>query len=321
MNIPELKRVTGENAETFHRLMAEYACELDKNQGRITDGEILKKWTDSILAKQGEDRFLRLCFSEDRAVGFVYGKVDREGDMGFIRPGYGYVMELYVIPEYRRRGIGRLMTEKLEDHFAGLCAKGIYLTADPVTGKPFWEAMGYICTGERSPENGLYFYEKQTAVLRADEVTEENYMEFAEYAAGIYGENTAPLHGSEIPCGEWEALFSAGDRDERHFIIFMGGAACGYLKVNGLEGSGCGWISLLAVSPCCKRRGVGAFAVGFAEKVLRGEGKREVCINTTADNAPAIRLYEKCGYGVSGRRFYVTGDGVKREGITFSKAV
>ena len=69
MNIPELKRVTGENAETFHRLMADYARELDKNQGRITDGEILKKWTDSILAKQGEDRFLRLCLRQGRQGG------------------------------------------------------------------------------------------------------------------------------------------------------------------------------------------------------------------------------------------------------------
>lgn len=160
MNRAELKRVTEDNAEIFHSLMADYARELDKNQGRNTDGEILKKWADSIIAKQGEDRFLRLCILGDRAAGFVYGKVDREGDMGFIRPGYGYVMELYVIPEYRRRGLGRVMAERLEDFFAGRCTDGVYLTADPVTGKPFWEAMGYICTGERSPENGQYFYEK-----------------------------------------------------------------------------------------------------------------------------------------------------------------
>jgi len=36
----------------------------------------------------------------------------------------------------------------------------MYLTADPVTGRPFWEAIGFANTGECSPENQLFIYEK-----------------------------------------------------------------------------------------------------------------------------------------------------------------
>lgn len=39
-------------------------------------------------------------------------------------------------------------------------AEGVYFISDPVTGKPFWEAMGYKNTGEKSPENNLEIYEK-----------------------------------------------------------------------------------------------------------------------------------------------------------------
>ena len=39
-------------------------------------------------------------------------------------------------------------------------AEGLCFISDPVTGKPFLEAMGYKNTGEKSPENNLAIYEK-----------------------------------------------------------------------------------------------------------------------------------------------------------------
>lgn len=69
-------------------------------------------------------------------------------------------MEYYVIPEYRRKGYGKAMFERIESLFRSHGVQRMYLTADPVTGKPFWEALGFQRTGETSPENGLYIYEK-----------------------------------------------------------------------------------------------------------------------------------------------------------------
>lgn len=42
-------------------------------------------------------------------------------------------------------------------------AEMMYLTADPVTGKPFWESVGFENVNEKSPENQQYIYEKSVA--------------------------------------------------------------------------------------------------------------------------------------------------------------
>lgn len=70
-------------------------------------------------------------------------------------------MEFYVLPEFRRKGYGKQMYAHLEETLINDGAKGLYLTSDPVTGKPFWLACGYKNTGEKSPENNQEIYEKE----------------------------------------------------------------------------------------------------------------------------------------------------------------
>ena len=154
--------VTEENKVIFHNLMQMYAKELDAHQGRNTDAEILKKWTESIIEKQFlEGRCLKLCVLKSKIIGFLYGKIDREEDKGFKKIGWGYVMEFYVVTECRRKGYGKQMFKHLENFFKDNNVKQMYLTADPVTGKPFWETLGFADTGEISPDNKQEIYEKE----------------------------------------------------------------------------------------------------------------------------------------------------------------
>ena len=154
--------VTEENSELFHTLMAEYARELDENQNRSTDPVMLHRWTDSVISKAKGDAFclLKLCYAEEQPVGFLLAKIDRPDDRGYIRAGHGYIIEFYVKPEYRRNGYGRAMLAHIERFYAKNGVAQMYLTADPVTGKPFWSAMGFIGTGEYSPDNGQEIFEK-----------------------------------------------------------------------------------------------------------------------------------------------------------------
>lgn len=150
-----------EDCLTFENLMRQYIRELDEHSGEPMPPAFLEKWLKSIPAMLGPaDRHLELCYAEGALIGFLYGKIDHEDHRGFIKPGYGYIMEFFVRPEYRRRGYGRAMYRRLEDHFRRDGASRMYLTADPVTGKPFWEALGFVSTGERSPENQEDMYEK-----------------------------------------------------------------------------------------------------------------------------------------------------------------
>lgn len=150
-----------ENCKVFESLMYEYIDEMNEHSKRPLPKEFQQRWINSIISMQGPmDRHLELCYVGEMPVGFLYGKIDYEDHKGFIKPGYGYIMEFYVKPEYRRKGYGKSMFERLERLFHTDGAKMMYLTADPVTGKPFWEAMGFINIYEKSPENQLYIYEK-----------------------------------------------------------------------------------------------------------------------------------------------------------------
>ena len=157
-------QVTADNeglCKAFKSLMVPYMNELDAHSDDPLPMDLLPKWIDSIIAMQGpSDRHTELCYVGDDLIGFLYGKVDHEDHKGFIKPGYGYIMEFYVCPQYRRKGYGKRMFLHMERLFRNDGAKRMYLTADPITGEPFWKAMGFANTGEQSPENKLDIYEK-----------------------------------------------------------------------------------------------------------------------------------------------------------------
>ena len=161
-----LKFVTIKDKRKYNKLlesiMLPYCRELDSNVGRETPDATLKKFIASIVSmSEDKDRFVELCYLGEDLIGFAYGKIDREEHRGYVRPGWGYVMEFYVKPEYRRNGYGKEMYNHLENIFKSHGISNIWLTADPVTGEPFWSAVGFINSGEKSPENNLYIYEKE----------------------------------------------------------------------------------------------------------------------------------------------------------------
>lgn len=156
-------RVFAENTDAckqFALLLHEYIREMNAHSERPLPERFIQKWCDSIISMQGpDDRHLELLYAAGTLVGFLYGKVDHDNHNGFVKPGYGYIMEFYVRPECRLKGYGKMMFRHLEQMFRHDGARMMYLTADPVTGKPFWEAMGFVNTGEQSPENKLDIYE------------------------------------------------------------------------------------------------------------------------------------------------------------------
>lgn len=162
----EMKFVRIEKGSTGHydmllSLMIPYNIELDRHQNRKTPLDILQKVTQSMIDLQSVfDRHLVLCYDNDTPIGFFHCKVDHIGHRGYIKPEYGYIMEFYVTPAFRRKGYGKAMFQHMESLFYAHGVQRMYLTSDPVTGKPFWKALGFISTGETSPENGLKIYEK-----------------------------------------------------------------------------------------------------------------------------------------------------------------
>ena len=291
-------RVFAQNQEVctaFRALMTSYMEELDAHSDEPLPMELLPKWIDSIIAMQGPaDRHTEVCYVGDDLIGFLYGKVDHEEHKGFIKPGYGYIMEFYVRPQFRHKGYGKKMFLHMEHLFRKDGAKRMYLTADPVSGKPFWEAMGFANTGEQSPENKLDIYEKDVF-----------YPDFENGELHPLSRETV----AEISQWEYEALYEAysfkGHHDEylldetiwgiEQFCltcdgIILGQVACQY------EGDDL-WVGW-SMAPELTGQGNGAIFVGrCVQEIRRAKGHTgRILLRVSARNKRAIKAYQKAGF-------------------------
>lgn len=170
MEQPKMEVLNPKNeahCECFRRMMHAYAAELggmEEFAGKQGIDAFVEKWTDSILHLLGPaDRHLVLCWLDNIPAGFLYGKVDHREHRGFVKPGCGYIMEFYVVPRFRRTGIGTAMFAHLEQCFLIDGAKKMYLTTDTDEGISFWRKMGFANTHEKSPDNQTEIYEKMIA--------------------------------------------------------------------------------------------------------------------------------------------------------------
>lgn len=133
----------------------------------------------------------------------------------------------------------------------------------------------------------------------------------AGYITHIYNKNLVALHGKETKFDEWYEMLSENDTDEENFIIYKDAIPVAWLKINGLDGTNTGYISMLAVEPCFQHKGIGRFAVKFAEEFLLKSGKQRIGVQTTDDNSPALFLYKKCGFEEIEKRSVIAEDNSK----------
>ena len=118
----------------------------------------------------------------------------------------------------------------------------------------------------------------------------------------VYGQNRATLHGKPISREEWLACIfgEAADPFEAHFIILEDATPAAWLKLNALDQPEL-WISMLVVDREYQRRGIGKFALQFAEEYAKNHAKRAICVQTTKDNRIAQACYLNCGYEKTAR--------------------
>ena len=147
--------------DDLHNLMIEYVAETDFHQCIKTPEQIIPNITKSMINKIDNNRFLQIVYEEDEPIAFCYAKIDRNGDKGYIRPNWGYIMEFFVKKTHRRKGIGKKLVNQCENFFKEKGVKNIWLTADAVTGIPFWLACNFIETGEISFENSQQIMSKE----------------------------------------------------------------------------------------------------------------------------------------------------------------
>ena len=91
-------------------------------------------------------------------IGFAHYAVDKGTIGGLIEPNGGVFMGFYIAPEYRRQGCARRMFLHCAETLYRDGAKYLYCCPDPVTGEPFWKAMGFVDSGIVDPDDKLNIF-------------------------------------------------------------------------------------------------------------------------------------------------------------------
>jgi ribosomal protein S18 acetylase RimI-like enzyme len=136
--------VTDDNPESisaFWKLGRDYLSGLPTNER--------ERFLQSILARRGEpDRWLLLLKCGIEYIGLVHLKIDRDE-----RPGWGFILEFYIVPNKRRLGWGRRLFDLIVKILQGRGVKNIWLLTDPAA-KVFWLSLGFRETNEIDKETG-----------------------------------------------------------------------------------------------------------------------------------------------------------------------
>ncbi|MGJ8514933.1 GNAT family N-acetyltransferase [Carnimonas bestiolae] len=79
-------------------------------------------------------------------------------------------------------------------------------------------------------------------------------------------------------------------------------------------------IEMLAVAHQWRRRGVARQLVAAAQARLHEEQRERLLLEVRASNAPALALYQQCGFALDGRRrgYYPTPDGGREDALLMS---
>lgn len=146
--------------EEFHKVtrntpsLVEVFMELGKDYMHQTAEDEREKFLQSMIDLQGQpSRWLLLYKNDDEYVGFAH--IRYGGD----RPGWGWMLEFYIKPEYRRRGFGTLFYYKCESILREKNASSFWLTTNP-DAVGFWESVGYKGTGVIADFNEYEIMEK-----------------------------------------------------------------------------------------------------------------------------------------------------------------
>ena len=119
---------------------------VNRAKNHIFESVLNERFLQSILRRQEEsDRWLLLLKSDENYIGFVHAKIDHNE-----RPGWGYILEFYIVPDRRRRGWGRQLFHHMVGIFELRGITQVWLTSN-CSAEAFWCSLGFKPIGEEKP--------------------------------------------------------------------------------------------------------------------------------------------------------------------------
>lgn len=105
------------------------------------------------ISETNDNIFFETIWCGSEAVGFAFYSVDG-GIRNIIPPGYGYIMEFYVTPQWREKNIGKNCIERIVKKLKDMGCPKIYLTSVEQS-EEFWRKIGFVRSDLIDPDNHL----------------------------------------------------------------------------------------------------------------------------------------------------------------------
>ena len=226
-------------------------------------------------------------------------------------PGLWYYGDLLVVPAYRRRGIASHMVRAAMGYLSETGAKTLrcYVDSDNDASIALQRSLGFT---EKPYEtfvtgSGVEFVHADDArmferCLDSDLTMIPAAAEEAGFCASLYLQDREAKNG-EAGDEDWRKLrdtyaerFSAADPDKAYRLLCKGAMPVAFLSLTSLAGNDTAVIGELLVSPSYRRRGIGSFAVAYAEELAARRGCSSVGVDVAPDNEPAKNLFKKLGF-------------------------
>lgn len=239
-------------------------------------------------------------------VGRVQAYVDRER-----KDKKGYLRSLGVVPEFRRRGIGRRLAEKAIESLKERDIETIqcWIRDDKPNVKHLFESLGFelirVFSSMRRDLNTLpsNIGQNKDVVLRVMEKDEESIELLRWLNNEAFSEH---FDFRPLTLEEWKHWFSHPDFDnEGWFIAFLEGKPVGHVgtwidsKFVKYKAVKRGWIDTIGVLKPHRRKGIGTTLILRGMKYLQTKEMTEVELGVDDLNqTDAIKLYKKVGFKI-----------------------
>lgn len=138
------RQATLEDAELLAELRLQFALELSGSHSETAQRQLrtqLKDFFSNSIAEGTSISWLALVDNDVAGIGSVLFR-NQPGNFKNPSGRWGYIMNMYTLPEYRKRGIGNGILNRLMDssHALGITAFELHATAD---GVPVYEKSGF----------------------------------------------------------------------------------------------------------------------------------------------------------------------------------
>lgn len=163
INFLQIKKDNEAHLEMASKLWMPFVKEVNEHDGTYQSEEQIIDGLKKRISIQGnrKNMHFEIAFLNGEPFGIAMFAIDLGTVYGLLEKGYGTIMGFYVHPNFRRKGLGTSFSNHIEATLYSDGARKMYVCPDPVTGEPFWKAIGYTDSGKFDPDDKKPIYIKE----------------------------------------------------------------------------------------------------------------------------------------------------------------